>query len=77
MTNFDNNSNLKKSRNIYGMGLQKKIIGGYNFIGHNSAYGGMMFYDLDSDLSIIFSINQMSSQHKSEWLIKRLVEAKK
>jgi len=78
MTNFDNDNTInitsKKGRNVYGIGLQQKSIGNYNFIGHNSTYGGMMFYDINSDLSIIFSINQMSSQHKSEWLIKKLVE---
>ena len=77
MTNFDDkgiiNSTSKKARNVYGMGLQQKKIGGYNVIGHNSAYGGMMFYDLNSDLSIIFSINQLSSSHKAEWLIKKLL----
>ena len=77
MTTFNNNINSKNIRNIYGIGLQKKTIGDYNFIGHNSAYGGMMFYDLDSELSVIFSINQMSSQHKSEWLIKKIVELQK
>jgi D-alanyl-D-alanine carboxypeptidase len=66
------NSTLKKGRDVYGMGLQQKKIGDYSFIGHNSAYGGMMFYDLDSDFSIIFSINQLSSLHKAEWLIKKL-----
>ena len=76
MTNFNDenriNSTSKKGRNIYGLGLQQKKIGDYNFIGHNSAYGGMMFYDLNSDFSIIFSINQLSSSHKAEWLIKTL-----
>ena len=77
MTNFDDdniiNSTSKKESNAYGMGLQQKKIGDYNFIGHNSAYGGVMFYDLNSDFSIIFSINQLSSSHKAEWLIKTLV----
>ncbi|MEC7864084.1 MAG: serine hydrolase domain-containing protein, partial [Bacteroidota bacterium] len=77
MTNFDDkdiiNSTSKKGRNVYGIGLQQKKIGDYNFVGHNSAYGGMMFYDLNSDFSIIFSINQLSSSHKAEWLIKKLV----
>lgn len=78
MMNFDDensiNSTSKKERNIYGIGIQQKKIGDYNFIGHNSAYGGVMFYDLNSDFSIIFSINQASSAHKTEWLIKKLVE---
>jgi D-alanyl-D-alanine carboxypeptidase len=78
MTSFDDNhwidSASKKERTVYGIGLQKKKIGNYNFIGHHSAYGGMMFYDLNSDCSIIFSINQMSAQHKAEWLIKKIVE---
>ena len=78
MTNFDDENSInitsKKVRNIYALGLQKKKIGAYNFIGHNSIYGGMMFYDLNSDFSIIFSINQVSSSHKAEWLIKKLAE---
>ena len=78
MTNFDDENSIniisKKVRNVYALGLQQKKIGAYNFIGHNSAYGGMMFYDLNSDLSIIFSINQASSTHKAEWLIKKLAE---
>ena len=78
MTNFDDENSIniisKKVRNVYALGLQQKKIGAYNFIGHNSAYGGMMFYDLNSDLSIIFSINQVSSTHKAEWLIKKLAE---
>ena len=78
MTNFDDENSIniisKKARNVYALGLQQKKIGAYNFIGHNSAYGGMMFYDLNSDLSIIFSINQVSSTHKAEWLIKKLAE---
>lgn len=78
MTNFDDensiNTTSKKERNVYAMGLQQKKIGDYNFIGHNSAYGGVMFYDLNSDFSIIFSINQVSSAHKTDWLIKKLVE---
>lgn len=78
MTNFDDENSIistsKKERNVYGMGLQQKKIGDYNFIGHNSAYGGMMFYDLNSDFSIIFSINQFYSANKAEWLIKKLTE---
>ena len=78
MTNFDDEnaiiSTSKKERNVYGMGLQQKKIGDYNFIGHNNAYGGMMFYDLNSDFSIIFSINQFYSANKAEWLIKKLTE---
>ena len=78
MTNFDDDTSIdsssKKGRTIYGMGLQKKKIGDYTFIGHNSAYGGMMFYDINADFSIIFSINQLSSSHKAEWLIRTLAE---
>ncbi|MCK5440432.1 MAG: beta-lactamase family protein [Maribacter sp.] len=64
----------KKRKFSYGMGLQQKKIGGHNFIGHNSAYGGMMFYDLDTKFSVILAINQASAPHKSEWLLKKTVE---
>ena len=77
MTNFDDgliNSPPNKGKISYGMGLQQKIIGGLNFIGHNSAYGGMMFYNLDTKFSVILSVNQVSALHKAEWLMKKVVE---
>lgn len=64
---------LKKNMS-YGMGLQQKEICGLKFIGHNSAYGGMMFYNIETKLGIILSVNQVLSPHKAEWLMKKLVE---
>ena len=77
MTDFDGNfinSSSRLSLNLYAMGLQQKKIGDYNLIGHNSAYGGMMFYDINTDVSIILTINQSASIHKAEWLAKKLIE---
>ena len=58
----------------YGLGLQQKEIGGLKFIGHNSAYGGMLFYNIEFNLSITLTINQVLAPHKAEWLMKKLVE---
>ncbi|WP_372768002.1 serine hydrolase domain-containing protein [Lutibacter sp.] len=77
MMNFDDdNMNIpsKRGRISHGMGLQQKKIGDHYFIGHNSAYGGMMFYDLETKFSIILAINQVLAPHKAEWLMKKLVE---
>ena len=62
-----------KRRDVYGMGLQYREYSDYNFIGHNSAYGGMMFYDQESDVSIILSINQFGSTYKAEWIMKKII----
>jgi len=77
MINFDDdpvNTPSKRGKISYGMGLQYRKIGGYNFIGHNSAYGGMMFFDLDEQFSFVLTINQTSAPHKAQWLMKKLVE---
>ena len=78
MMNFEddlNNSTQQKGKIAYGLGVQKKKIGKHNFIGHNSAYGGMVFYNLETDSSFIININQVLSPHKAEWLLKKTVEA--
>ena len=78
MMNFeDDNINIppKKRKIAYGMGLQQKKIGTHTFIGHNSAYGGMVFYSLETDSSFILNINQVLAPHKAEWLLKKTVEA--
>lgn len=78
MINFEDDliiSPPKKGRIAYGMGLQQKKIGTHTFIGHNSAYGGMVFYSLETDSSFILNINQVLAPHKAEWLLKKTVEA--
>ncbi|ARV07884.1 D-alanyl-D-alanine carboxypeptidase [Polaribacter sp. SA4-10] len=78
MINFEDDSIIstqKKEKIGYGMGLQQKKIGKHNFIGHNSAYGGMVFYNLETDSSFILNINQVLAPHKAEWLLKKMVEA--
>jgi len=77
MMNFDDgqrNSSSNRKKISYGLGLQQKKIGAYNFIGHNSAYGGMMFYNLENKISIVISINQVLVPHKAEWLMNKLIE---
>jgi D-alanyl-D-alanine carboxypeptidase len=78
MINFDDDSIIsspKKGEIKYGMGIQQKKIGGHNFIGHNSAYGGMVFYHVESDTSLVLNINQVTAPHKADWLLKKTVEA--
>lgn len=77
MMNFEGNcsNNLSKKRaTFYGLGLQQKKIEGQVFIGHSSAYGGMMFYNLETNFSVILSINQVLAPHKAEWFLKKIVE---
>jgi D-alanyl-D-alanine carboxypeptidase len=69
-----NNKDSKKHKISHGMGLQQKKIGRQKFVGHNSAYGGMMFYNLETKLSLIFTINQALAPQKAEWFMNKLVE---
>ena len=78
MINFDDDSMIsstKKGGIKYGLGIQQKKIGGHNFIGHNSAYGGMVFYHVESDTSLVININQVAAPHKADWLLKKTIEA--
>lgn len=60
---------------IYGIGIQKKEWQGYSFLGHYSAYGAMLFYEPEKDISIFISINQAAAIHKAEWLMKKTILA--
>jgi hypothetical protein len=55
------------------MGVQKKEICGYSFLGHNSAYASMVYYNGVQDLGIILSLNQAAAVHKAEWLMNKIV----
>lgn len=68
-------TNSSKRLPLYGLGLQKKVIAGYSFVGHISAYGSFMFYDPEKDISIILTLNQVAAMHKAEWLMNKVVEA--
>ncbi|CAN5519702.1 hypothetical protein BH11BAC5_BH11BAC5_01310 [soil metagenome] len=59
---------------LYGVGIQKKEIQGYSFIGHIGAYGSMMFYQPKEDISIVLSLNQAAAFQKAEWLINKIVK---
>jgi len=56
----------------YGIGVQKRDFPGYSFVGHNSAYGSMLFYEPEKDLSIILSLNQAAALQKAEWLMRKI-----
>lgn len=58
----------------YGLGIQKKNILGFSFYGHNSAYGSMLYYEPEKDISLILSLNQATAIHKAEWMIKKISE---
>ena len=57
----------------YGLGIQRKDFPDFSMFGHTSAYGSMLFYDPEQDLSIILTLNQAAAVHKAEWLIKKIV----
>ena len=57
----------------YGLGMQEKDYQGYSFVGHNSAYGSILFYEPEKDISIVISLNQVLAISKSEWLMKKVV----
>lgn len=64
----------KTSRSIqYGLGIQKKDFPGFTFFGHSSAYGSMLFYEPEKNISIILSLNQVTAVHKAEWLMKKII----
>ncbi|MFN0216404.1 MAG: serine hydrolase domain-containing protein [Saprospiraceae bacterium] len=75
MTRFDVadplNTSAKRSMH-YGLGLQKKIIPDHSFIGHNSAYASMLYYDPEKDLSIVLTLDQAGAMHKAEWLLNKI-----
>ena len=75
MMQFNNTVEGNKSRTpFYGLGIQKKEIHGYSFIGHNSSYGSMMFYEPKQNISIVLSLNQSAAFHKAEWLMNKIVK---
>jgi D-alanyl-D-alanine carboxypeptidase len=57
----------------YGLGIQKKDFSGYSFFGHNSAYGSMLYYEPEKEISICLSLNQFTSMHKAEWMMKKII----
>ena len=64
----------KPGRSVqYGLGIQKRDFPGYSFFGHNSAYGSMLFYEPEKDISIILSLNQATAVYKAEWLMKNII----
>lgn len=71
---YDTVEGNKSRTPFYGLGIQKKEIQGYSFIGHNSSYGSMMFYELIQNISIVLSLNQAAAFHKAEWLMNKIVK---
>ena len=60
------------NKELFGAGLQVKQIGKSKLFGHNSAYGGQLFYIPDKNISIIFTLNQARAFLKSEWLLRAI-----
>ena len=56
-----------------GLSIQKWDFQGYSFVGHNSAYGSMLFYEPEKDISIVISLNQAAAVLKAEWLMRKIV----
>jgi D-alanyl-D-alanine carboxypeptidase len=70
-----NDSDARSKRStLYGLGLQQKTIGGLAFLGHSSAYGAMLFYNPQRDLTIGLALHQAAAAHKAEWLLHKAVE---
>jgi D-alanyl-D-alanine carboxypeptidase len=57
----------------YGLGIHKKGFPGFSFFGHTSAYGSMLYYDPEKDISVILSLNQLTAIHKAEWMMKKVI----
>lgn len=76
MMQFHDSDPVSSSTNrttSYGLGIQKKEIRGYSFVGHTSAYGAMMFYEKKKNIAIVLSLNQAAVMHKAEWLMNKIV----
>lgn len=58
---------------LYGLGIQKKEFPGFLFFGHNCAYGSMLYYEPEKDISLLLSVNQLRAIHKAEWMMKKVV----
>lgn len=61
----------------YGLGIRKKDFPGFSFFGHNSAYGSMLYYEPEKDITLMLSLNQFKATHKAEWMLKKIVSALK
>ncbi len=59
----------------YGLGIQERKFPGYSFIGHNSVYGSMLFYESEKDISFIVSLNQAAALAKAEWLMRKIINS--
>jgi D-alanyl-D-alanine carboxypeptidase len=57
----------------YGLGVQKRRFPGHSFVGHNSAYGSVLFHEPEKDISIVLSLNQAAALLKVEWLMKKII----
>jgi len=57
----------------YGLGIQKKVFPGFSFFGHTCAYGSMLYYEPEKDISLILSLNQLTAMHKAEWMMKKVI----
>ena len=70
----DTDVEKNKGKLYYGLGLQKKVINGYTFIGHTSSYGSMMFYEPNFKISIVLTLNQSVAIHKAGWMLQNIIK---
>jgi D-alanyl-D-alanine carboxypeptidase len=64
-----------QKRTSQALGLQRKTFSGYHFWGHSSAYGALLFYAPERNLSIVVCLNQALALHKAEWLLHKVLNA--
>jgi D-alanyl-D-alanine carboxypeptidase len=57
----------------YGLGIQKKDFPVFSFFGHSSAYGSLLYYEAEKEISVIISLNQLTAMHKVEWMMKKII----
>lgn len=62
------------NKEVFGTGLQVKQNGNVMLFGHNSAYGGQLFFIPEKNISIIFTLNQAQAFLKSEWLLRAITK---
>ena len=70
--NLNSSTEGIRQQSNYGLGIWRKEIYGLDYFGHNSAYGSMLYYEPERDLSIILSLNQITAVGKAEWMIRKI-----
>ena len=58
----------------YGLGIMKRTIHGLTFYGHGGAYGCDAYFCPEKNLSVCFSLNQISTHGKRNKLLKQAIK---